>query len=154
MSLFFSAEEGGFEPPVQLPVRQFSKLLVSATHPPFRKLDWNTKFSKAGAKVLLFFDIRKFFDIFLQKKSRLPPGNQSFHLTLNLIPWKTRCKSTAFWPYDQIFCTKSVKNLKNVKFGWQKDSISHTTRTNLLSDWLTWPERVRVGSLCAPGDRR
>ena len=33
------AEEGGFEPPVQLPVRQFSKLLVSATHPPFRKLD-------------------------------------------------------------------------------------------------------------------
>ncbi len=36
--LFF-AEEGGFEPPVQLPVRQFSKLLVSATHPPFRKLD-------------------------------------------------------------------------------------------------------------------
>ena len=35
----FSAEEGGFEPPVQLPVRQFSKLLVSATHPPF--LDYN-----------------------------------------------------------------------------------------------------------------
>ena len=34
----FFAEEGGFEPPVQLPVRQFSKLLVSATHPPFRKL--------------------------------------------------------------------------------------------------------------------
>ena len=32
------AEEGGFEPPVQLPVRQFSKLLVSATHPPFLSL--------------------------------------------------------------------------------------------------------------------
>ena len=32
------AERGGFEPPVQLPVRQFSKLLVSATHPPFRAL--------------------------------------------------------------------------------------------------------------------
>ena len=28
------AVRGGFEPPVQLPVRQFSKLLVSATHPP------------------------------------------------------------------------------------------------------------------------
>jgi hypothetical protein len=27
------AERGGFEPPVQLPVRQFSKLVVSATHP-------------------------------------------------------------------------------------------------------------------------
>ncbi len=29
------AEEGGFEPPVPLQVRQFSKLLVSATHPSF-----------------------------------------------------------------------------------------------------------------------
>ncbi len=34
-SIFFFAEGGGFEPPVQLPVRQFSKLLVSATHPSF-----------------------------------------------------------------------------------------------------------------------
>ena len=31
----FFAEEGGFEPPVPLRVRQFSKLLVSATHPSF-----------------------------------------------------------------------------------------------------------------------
>ena len=31
-----SAEAGGFEPPVRLPVRQFSKLLVSATHPNFQ----------------------------------------------------------------------------------------------------------------------
>ena len=29
------AEGGGFEPPVREPVRQFSKLLVSATHPSF-----------------------------------------------------------------------------------------------------------------------
>gem|GEM_PF-2258450 len=28
-----SAERAGFEPAVQLPVRQFSKLVVSATHP-------------------------------------------------------------------------------------------------------------------------
>ena len=33
-SLF--AEAGGFEPPVRLPVRQFSKLVVSATHPNFQ----------------------------------------------------------------------------------------------------------------------
>ena len=36
--LFYSkplAEGGGFEPPVREPVRQFSKLLVSATHPSF-----------------------------------------------------------------------------------------------------------------------
>ena len=31
--IIFSAVRGGFEPPVRLPVRQFSKLLVSATHP-------------------------------------------------------------------------------------------------------------------------
>ena len=31
------AEAGGFEPPVRLLVRQFSKLLVSATHPNFLK---------------------------------------------------------------------------------------------------------------------
>ena len=31
--LMLSAVRGGFEPPVRLPVRQFSKLLVSATHP-------------------------------------------------------------------------------------------------------------------------
>ena len=30
-----NAEAGGFEPPVRLPVRQFSKLVVSATHPNF-----------------------------------------------------------------------------------------------------------------------
>ena len=34
------AERGGFEPPVQLPVRQFSKLLVSATHPSLLKFGW------------------------------------------------------------------------------------------------------------------
>ena len=33
---FMLAERGGFEPPVPLRVRQFSKLLVSATHPPLR----------------------------------------------------------------------------------------------------------------------
>ena len=30
---FVLAVRGGFEPPVRLPVRQFSKLVVSATHP-------------------------------------------------------------------------------------------------------------------------
>ena len=33
--LNLDAEAGGFEPPVRLPVRQFSKLVVSATHPNF-----------------------------------------------------------------------------------------------------------------------
>ena len=73
------AEEGGFEPPVQLPVRQFSKLLVSATHPPFLSflptrrvsrgsplgvvgfLSESAFFSKAGAKVQQIFEIHKFF---------------------------------------------------------------------------------------------
>ena len=33
---FMLAERGGFEPPVPYRIRQFSKLLVSATHPPLR----------------------------------------------------------------------------------------------------------------------
>ncbi len=33
LRLPLSAVRGGFEPPVRLPVRQFSKLVVSATHP-------------------------------------------------------------------------------------------------------------------------
>ncbi len=32
------AERGGFEPPERLPLRQFSKLLVSATHPSLQSL--------------------------------------------------------------------------------------------------------------------
>ena len=35
---YIEAEAGGFEPPVRLPVRQFSKLVVSATHPNFLPL--------------------------------------------------------------------------------------------------------------------
>ena len=35
---YLSAEAGGFEPPVRLPARQFSKLVVSATHPNFLPL--------------------------------------------------------------------------------------------------------------------
>ncbi len=65
----FFAEGGGFEPPVQLPVRQFSKLLVSATHPSFlalcaihrRSLSEALPFTKAAAKVLQKMHIRKFF---------------------------------------------------------------------------------------------
>ena len=50
-----SAEAGGFEPPVRLPVRQFSKLLVSATHPNFLKSDAKLErrcVLNAGAKVM------------------------------------------------------------------------------------------------------
>ena len=35
-TLIYLAVRGGFEPPEQFPVRQFSKLVVSATHPPHR----------------------------------------------------------------------------------------------------------------------
>jgi hypothetical protein len=41
------AERGGFEPPVGLPLRQFSKLLVSATHPPLR-CTTNCQFTLTG----------------------------------------------------------------------------------------------------------
>ncbi|MBQ7514165.1 MAG: hypothetical protein IJS95_07230, partial [Prevotella sp.] len=59
---------GGFEPPVREPVRQFSKLLVSATHPSFQKevLSFNRGVISliAGAKVRLFFEPCKFLSNF------------------------------------------------------------------------------------------
>ena len=41
------AEAGGFEPPVRLPVRQFSKLVVSATHPNFLPLRFLADFESS-----------------------------------------------------------------------------------------------------------
>ena len=38
------AERGGFEPPVRLPVRRFSKPLLSATQPPLRYIKLNRFF--------------------------------------------------------------------------------------------------------------
>jgi hypothetical protein len=46
------AVRAGFEPAVRLPVRQFSKLLVSATHPPhpfYYRDEQVTKFSLTKA---------------------------------------------------------------------------------------------------------
>ena len=62
------AEGGGFEPPVREPVRQFSKLLVSATHPSFLKDPGVRNLGVisliAGAKVQHIFEPCKFFKDF------------------------------------------------------------------------------------------
>ena len=63
------AEAGGFEPPVRLPVRQFSKLVVSATHPNFLEPAFSLKCS---ANIGGTFGLRKsfskiFFTCFLMK---------------------------------------------------------------------------------------
>ena len=67
-----AAEGGGFEPPVREPVRQFSKLLVSATHPSFQKdpgvRNLGVISSNAGAKVQPFFQSCKYFANFFRKK--------------------------------------------------------------------------------------
>ena len=71
------AEGGGFEPPVREPVRQFSKLLVSATHPSFLK-DSGVRNRGvisliAGAKVQLFFEPCKFLKDFFRFSSFFLP---------------------------------------------------------------------------------
>ena len=57
------AEAGGFEPPVQLPVRQFSKLVVSATHPSFQSSLPNRQALslKCGCKVSHLFSSRQIY---------------------------------------------------------------------------------------------
>ena len=52
------AEAGGFEPPVRLPVRQFSKLVVSATHPNFLEPAFSLK---CGANIGGSFGLCKTF---------------------------------------------------------------------------------------------
>ena len=79
MASFF-AEGGGFEPPVRLPVRQFSKLLVSATHPSFRILaEYLVRIGhililesitiQIGCKGTAFFWYDQIFWLFFEKKN-------------------------------------------------------------------------------------
>ena len=58
-----TAEAGGFEPPVRLPVRQFSKLLVSATHPNFHTIEVLTEalFLNCGCKGNAIFSFHQIF---------------------------------------------------------------------------------------------
>ena len=52
------AVRGGFEPPVQFPARQFSKLLVSATHPPHQWGSKDIQYLVYANVSLLFFRCR------------------------------------------------------------------------------------------------
>ena len=60
------AERTRFELAVELPLRQFSKLLVSATHPPLRKLA--ESIFNSDCKGTAFFDTCKSFARFFLKK--------------------------------------------------------------------------------------
>ena len=67
------AEAGGFEPPVQSPVRQFSKLLVSATHPNFLTIIFKY-FERhfllnAVQRYMFFFTLPNFIDSFFRINS-------------------------------------------------------------------------------------
>ena len=60
-----TAEAGGFEPPVRKPVRQFSKLVVSATHPHFLR---TAIIGIALQRYILFFNKQVLKLLFFQKK--------------------------------------------------------------------------------------
>ena len=51
------AERGGFEPPVQFPVRQFSKLVVSATHPPLQNRSAKVLFCLTSPNLFVIFTL-------------------------------------------------------------------------------------------------
>ena len=85
------AEKGGFEPPVRLPVRQFSKLLVSATHPSLlRRNSFATKFVALRQKVATVAP--------LSSESELSSDGSCSES----IFFKSGCKSTAFFSILQI----------------------------------------------------
>ena len=60
------AEAGGFEPPVPLRVRQFSKLVVSATHPNFLEPAFSLK---CGANIERLFELCKLLQRFFRKRT-------------------------------------------------------------------------------------
>ena len=80
------AEAGGFEPPVRLPVRQFSKLVVSATHPNFLPLRFladsnrRTRFCRPLTKPLIQGTNISFFAASFVSRLRL----QRYDYFLNL----------------------------------------------------------------------
>ncbi len=64
VSDFFNlAVRGGFEPPVQLPVRQFSKLVVSATHPSHQAVP-NPTAEGLGLQIYELFIVLQYFRAF------------------------------------------------------------------------------------------
>ena len=57
LAFIILAVRGGFEPPEPLRVRQFSKLLVSATHPPHQN---PAGLAAGSAKIIILFYVQNF----------------------------------------------------------------------------------------------
>ena len=97
------AEGGGFEPPVREPVRQFSKLLVSATHPSFQGLlALKTEGLSPQMRVQrynLFFNPANFSAFFFRKKLF-----EGYHLCQILIQVEGILERVAvvYIPHSQI----------------------------------------------------
>ena len=123
---YFEAEAGGFEPPVRLPVRQFSKLVVSATHPNFLPLRFladsnrRTRFCRPLTKPLIqgtkntlqrvvsrlrmqrynyFLNYQTFGLLFPQKSAFLFFSSQPLHPSHGLLEWFIRLK---YWMIARI----------------------------------------------------
>ena len=95
------AEAGGFEPPVRLPVRQFSKLVVSATHPNFQSLRFladsnrRTRFCRPLTKPLIQGTNLSFFAASFVSRLRLQ--RYDYFLNLQAFRWKISMKSLFFF---------------------------------------------------------
>ena len=98
LRLLSNAEGGGFEPPVRLRARQFSKLLVSATHPSFLKsmlAELLSTISNAVAKLVFLFYSSKYYHVifrFLVKKYtflliQFIHTSDSSNLLTGLVSW-------------------------------------------------------------------
>ena len=91
---FTVAERTRFELAVELPLRQFSKLLVSATHPPLRKLAESIS-SIATAKVALFFIPASVFADFFKKRFLLLMGWEGASLLKSRSATEVTCPCRA-----------------------------------------------------------
>ena len=139
------AEAGGFEPPVRLPVRQFSKLLVSATHPNFHTGSWfitEAPFLNCeckGSKIL--FTLQTFLHIFSTKrkvflhpfiKARLRTSPQKFHKAVKFREIQKK-QPTLFFGIKKKPCLCS----KEALFAFKRSLVCSTNKASLQNHSFT-----------------
>ena len=96
---FSFAEKGGFEPPVPLRVRQFSKLLVSATHPSLLVPPIKGRRDNAFASEICFISQKR-----VQRYNKILKYTNIFAFFLCISQ-----KSCNFVPKNRQLCKKTRK---------------------------------------------
>ncbi len=160
------AEAGGFEPPVQLPVRQFSKLLVSATHPHFLlvillKSDANIQVCFQLFKEKLFFKYEYITFAVMKKGSKKKNRKKQIIWTVSIIV--LLIISVAVFLYSMVFKPITLSETKYIYINEDRDYESVIDQLNenveqlnedvfrVLAKKMNYPNMVKTGRYAIEG---